>query len=148
MEAASWLHHGYSGRDGDIVPDRIRLFVPPVGHSRERNWPYRLLWIRVIMRAVNDYALGKNERNLKKRVLALEARKWLFETSDLSNSFDTICHAFDLPDHLFRELARVITPSQVRKFEHKERLGKDYLDAVEDSKLSSRQKKQVKKSDG
>jgi hypothetical protein len=87
--------------------------------------PYRVLWLKVVIRAAYDYALWKNSTDIRLRKFAQDAAKWLFESSTLPNSFDNICFFFRLPKKELRVWAKELTREQVKKFEFLERTGKD-----------------------
>jgi len=91
----------------------------------DRYAPYRLLWVKVIIRAAYDYALWKDSKDLRHRKFAEDARKWLFETSDLENSLAHLCELWGLPLEKIRRFARNLTKEDVKKLEFKERQGRD-----------------------
>ena len=109
------------------MPNRASISIrTQVGMSTplDRNIPYRLLWIKVIMRATYDYVLWKDSSKFGLRKCALEAERWLFGPSTLVNSFENICYLFDLSPDKFREYARTLTPDDVRKLEYVDRQGR------------------------
>jgi hypothetical protein len=81
----------------------------------------KLLWRKVIIRAVYDYVLWKDIRQIRKRHDAQDAGKWLFEESDLNNSLEEVCLIADVDPEKVRRLARTATKDQVKKLEHIER---------------------------
>lgn len=101
--------------------------MPPTGYNPERYVPYRLLWAKVIVRAAYDYALWKDSKDTRLRNYAKDAERWLFETSELMNSFDRICEVMDLDRTKIRNYARNLTRDQVKKLEFMEREGRDLV---------------------
>ena len=97
----------------------------PSSGPADRYAPYRLLWVKVIIRAAYDYALWKDSKDLRHRKFAEEARKWLFERSDLENSLEHLCELWGLPLEKIRRFARNLTKDDVKKLEFKERQGRD-----------------------
>lgn len=96
-------------------------------YSLERFSPYRLLWLKVIIRAAYDYALWKESTEYKHRKFADDAEKWLFEESSMEFSFDNICDKFNFPAEKLRSFARNLTKDDVKKLEFRERHGRDPL---------------------
>lgn len=102
-------------------------FISAPTYSPDRYVPYRLLWIKVIIRAAYDYALCKGSDDLRLQKFSQAVEKWLFEPSTLMNGFDNICHLCRLPREKLRTWARNLTRDQVKKLEFLERQGKDPL---------------------
>ena len=96
----------------------------------ERYAAYRLLWVKVIIRAAYDYALWRDAKELRLRKFAQDAERWLFGKSYLMNSFETICSVWYLPASKFRDWAKSLTRDQVKKIEFRERSGREFLEAV------------------
>jgi len=111
-------------------------FIPADTYSLERYVPYRVLWVKVIIRAAYDYALWKDSDDLRLRKFATDAAKWLFEESTLDNGFDSICQLARLPCEKLREWARKLSRDQVRKFEFLERHGRDPITLALQDKAS------------
>lgn len=99
----------------------------------ERYIPYRLLWLKVIIRAAYDYALWKDLQDLRHRKFAEDARKWLFEPSNLEFSFTSLCAKFCFPVTRLREFAKNLTKEDVKKLEFRERHGRDPIQTEVDS---------------
>lgn len=128
-------------KDPVVPPKRIFRTADPVVVEREvavvqkrrpstsgggdRYAPYRLLWVKVIIRAAYDYALWKDSKDLRHRKFAEDARKWLFEPSDLENSLEHLCELWGLPLGKIRHFASNLTKEDVKKLEFKERQGRD-----------------------
>lgn len=89
----------------------------------ERYGPHKLLWIKVIVRAAWDYALWKDDHDMRKRKMASDAARWLFEESHLVNGLENICHAIDVDVDMVRTYAQKVTRDQVKKMEFLERSG-------------------------
>jgi hypothetical protein len=92
--------------------------------------PYRLLWVKVIIRAAYDYALWKDSKDLRHRKFAEDARKWLFDSSDLEFGLSNICEIWGLPLEKIRRFARNLTKEEVKKLEFKERQGRELVPPV------------------
>lgn len=117
-------------------PEPVVQELPPVrtyrprktySGSPDRNAPYRLLWVKVIIRAAYDYALWKDSKDLRHRKFAEDARKWLFDPSDLEFGLSNICEVWGLPLTKIRKFARELTKEDVKKLEFKERQGRDLI---------------------
>lgn len=115
-----------------LALDKKRREVGQVPHNPEKYVPYRLLWVKVIIRAAYDYALWRESDNLHQRKFALDAEKWLFEPSTLSNGFENICYAFDLDVGGIRKYARALTREEVKKLEFKERQSRVLIAGTEE----------------
>lgn len=113
------------------------FLVQPTAFNPERYVPYRLLWVKVIIRAAYDYALWKESKDLRLKKYAQDAEKWLFDPSELVNSFENICYLFDLDIDEIRRYARALTREEVKKLEFRERQGKDPLLAALGSQRSA-----------
>ena len=102
----------------------IRKVAVPASYNPERYIPYRLLWAKVIIRAAYDYALWKESKELRLKKFAQDAEHWLFESSNLTFSFESICFAYDFPIERIRQKARALTKDDVKKLEFRERHGR------------------------
>lgn len=95
---------------------------------------FKLIWYKVILRAVYDYVLYKESRNKSLRRLADNAEKWLFfpslekvniiehglKKSTLMppfNSIDNLCLILDLDVGEIRKFAKKISRKDIRKIE-------------------------------
>lgn len=105
----------------------VRTYRPRKTYSGspDKNAPYRLLWVKVIIRAAYDYALWKDSKDLRYRKFAEDARKWLFDPSELEFGLSNICTVWGLPITKIRKFARELTKEDVKKLEFKERQGRD-----------------------
>jgi hypothetical protein len=88
---------------------------------QERYAWVKLLWRKVIVRAIYDYVLWKDIPRTRKRHDAQDAARWLFETSDLNNSLECVCLIADVDPEKIRAYARIATKAEVKKLEHIER---------------------------
>lgn len=104
--------------------------MAPAPYIAERYVPYRVLWAKVIVRAIFDYALWKESKELRLRKCAQDAERWLFYDSALVNGFERICEILQLDKNTIRGYARKFTRDQVRKLEFKEREGRDLVSSV------------------
>jgi len=111
----------------DLPPVRAYRPRKTYSGSPDRNAPYRLLWVKVIIRAAYDYALWKDSKDLRHRKFAEDARKWLFDPSELEFGLSNICEVWGLPITKIRKFARELTKEDVKKLEFKERQGRDLI---------------------
>ncbi len=99
---------------------------------------YRLLWIKVILRAAYDWVLYRNSKNSINRKIAKDAHSWLFEAAkskkkfiingeievlriELFNSLENICGFLDLDVDSVRKFAKTLTRDDIKKQEFLER---------------------------
>lgn len=115
------------------------IFFPfgkgPVWNATQRSVDpyvgYRALWMKVIIRAAFDWVSYRDATKIELRKEAEKAEKWLFEPSELFNSFGNICHLVDLPPEKIRTWVRSLTKEHVAKIEHLERESIDPLALLE-----------------
>jgi hypothetical protein len=115
------------------VPPPARTYRPrrsTSSGSSDPYAPYRLLWVKVIIRAAYDYALWKDSKDLRHRKFAEDARKWLFDPSDLEFGLPNICEIWGFPLEKIRRFARNLTKEEVKKLEFKERQGRELVPLV------------------
>ena len=93
----------------------------PARENDDRYAGVRILLMKVIIRAMFDYASYKDHPKLDKRKDAENARVWLFERSEHPNSFESICLALSLQPRKIRDRARTMTKEDVAKIEFKDR---------------------------
>jgi hypothetical protein len=77
--------------------------------------------MKVIVRAAYDFALWKDSPDVRLRKCSENARKWLFDPSDLDLGFENICFQFDFSAKAIREYAKKLTKEDIKKIELKER---------------------------
>ncbi len=106
------------------APGPSRKVPTSTCYNPERYVPIRVLWAKVIIRAAYDYALWKESKDMRLRKFALDAERWLFESSDLELSFEKICEAFEFPVEKIRTRTRALTKNDVKKLEFRERHGR------------------------
>lgn len=99
---------------------------------------YRLLWIKVILRAAYDWVLYRSSKNSINRKIAKDAHSWLFESTttkhkiestngpqiiqvDFFNSLENICGFLDLDIDIVRKFASTLTRDEIKKQEFLER---------------------------
>ena len=99
----------------------IRLVPHPTPHLREHCDPVRVLWARVIVRAIYDYVKLKDAKKLSDRREFESVKKWLFEPSSLTNGLENLCRILNLPVNVIRQKALTMTSKEVRKLEFRER---------------------------
>ena len=98
----------------ELVPVRVKISRHDDG---KYNW-VKSFWLKVIIRAMFDYALWKESKEIGHRRCAEEARKWLFETSKLNNNLVSVCSLLDVSMSAVRSVAAQLTPEQVKRMEH------------------------------
>jgi len=89
--------------------------------AHDRYLWVRLLWGKVIIRAMFDYVLWRDSKDIKLKRCSMEAEKWLFEPSLLHNSLVNICEFISADVEKIRRYARSMTKGDVKKMEHIER---------------------------
>lgn len=105
--------------------------IQPTPYISEKYLPYRVLWVKVIIRAAYDYALWKDSSEFRLRKHAMDAIRWFSsDSSALSNSFLHICNILKLDPELIRRGVNKLTRDQVKKLEFKEREGKDMVASI------------------
>jgi hypothetical protein len=97
----------------------------PEGVLLDRHRWVRLIWRKVIVRAIYDYVLWRDDPKIAKRHWAEDARKWLFEESELNNSLSSVCFWAGVDIEKVRYYARIATKADVKKLEHIEREQRD-----------------------
>lgn len=100
----------------------------------ERFEGYKLIWYKVILRAIYDYVLYKDSKSTSLRRLADGAHRWLYEPDIKNvtvkfngrviereetpfNSFSNICHLLSLDTEGIRQTAKKLTRKDIRKIE-------------------------------
>jgi len=89
--------------------------------SLDRWSGVRVLWGKVIIRAVFDWVNYRDSNVLGLRKLADSAESWLFRPNETFNSFESLCLYLDIDAEEVRGIATTMTKDQVRKIEHMER---------------------------
>jgi hypothetical protein len=100
----------------------------------ERFEGYKLIWYKVILRAVYDYVLYKDSKSPSLRRLAEGSYRWLYESDEKFrkkivkgreifldetpfNSFSNICELLSLDTDGIRKMASLLTRKDIRKIE-------------------------------
>ena len=95
--------------------------MPGRDPNDDRYSGVRILLMKVIIRAMFDWASYKDHPKMEKRKDAESARTWLFEKSNHPNSFENLCLMLGLNPKRIRERASVMTKEDVAKIEFKDR---------------------------
>lgn len=106
------------------IPHQRRISGNTCQRSVDQYVGYRALWLKVIIRAAFDWVQYRDSSKLEKRKDAESGYKWIFEPSELDNSFENICKMIDLPPENLRTWAKTLTKEHVAKIEHLEREGR------------------------
>ncbi len=93
----------------------------PAPAVEDRYVGVRALWIKVIIRAAFDWVSYRDSSNIRLKKLAESASTWLFQPSELFNSFEGVCKFVDLPPEKVRGWVQALTKEHVAKIEHLER---------------------------
>jgi hypothetical protein len=115
------FHNRMFSKEAIALEQKRRLFTARIQHNPERYTPYKMIWLKVIIRAVYDYVMWRNSPKVMNRKLADDAARWLFEPSMHANGFEYLCEIMSLPQNDIRKWARRLTPDDVQKLELKER---------------------------
>lgn len=99
----------------------VRLVPVSSPYIPELDNPVKILWARVVLRAIYDYVILKDAKKLKDRREFDTVRKWLFEPSNLGNGLENLCRLLNWPVGLIREKALGMTRDDVKKMEFRER---------------------------
>ena len=86
-----------------------------------RYLPLKVLWVKVIIRAAADSVLYRDSKNIKLKRWAVDADRWLFGSSALFNSLESVCYHFDMDISRIRKFAKNLTRDSVKKMEFLER---------------------------
>lgn len=102
--------------------------VPPVfpyvaARIDDRYTGVRILWLKVIVRAIFDWVTYRESTRLMQKKLADNAQSWLFDQSELFNAFENICSILNVNPNQIRDRAKCMTREDVLKIEHLERVG-------------------------
>ena len=116
-----------------IVIRELSVLTPGYDSFDEgKVMPFRILWLLIIRQAIFDYVKWKNSTNINNRRDAEDARRWLFEESDLLNSMKVACQVTGVDKQTIRNTAMKLTPQDIRKmeFQDRERLIKGGLEGL------------------
>jgi hypothetical protein len=104
-----------------FLPAHVKLYCDTPQRGTDRYVGYRALWMKVIIRAAFDWVSYRDSTKLDKLKDAESGHRWIFEDSELFNSFETICQLVDLPLDKVRRWVLGLTKEHVAKIEHLER---------------------------
>jgi hypothetical protein len=79
---------------------------------------FRVLWLKVIVRALSDYVTYRDCSKLEKRRYAEGAAVWMFRTNVCFNGFENVCRMLDLDPDRVRLRAKKLSKEDVAHFEH------------------------------
>lgn len=120
IEAQLAVTERHGGNGGESIR-LVRLVPITKQYTPELDSPMRVLWARVILRALYDYVIWKDSTKLKDRRDFQCVKRWIFEPSTLGNSFENLCRLLNWPAGLIREKALTMTREDVKKMEFRER---------------------------
>jgi hypothetical protein len=105
------------------MEDDVSVFQDetPTSGPDDRYAGIRILWIKVIVRAIFDLVGGRDHCELDKRKEAERANTWIFQPSLLFNSFDNVCKYINVNPDVMRVRIKSMTEEDVRKIEYLER---------------------------
>jgi hypothetical protein len=89
--------------------------------AEDRYGGIRILWIRVILRAMYDWISYRDSFDVQKLKWAQQAEEWLFKDSSLFNGLNNVCHLINITPSMVRLRACSMTKDDVVKMEHLER---------------------------
>jgi hypothetical protein len=121
---ATTVRVGLDPGDGSMTHEHANDMLVTIGAVQPGSYRYawvKLLWRKVIVRAIYDYVLWKDISKVRKKHDAQDAARWLFEESDLNNSLEQVCLVADVDIGKIRSYAKTATKDQVKKLEHIER---------------------------
>jgi hypothetical protein len=87
--------------------------------------------LKVIIRAAFDWVSYRDALKIEQRKEAEKAYRWLFEPSELFNSFENICDLVNFPPDKIRKWVRSLTKEHVAKIEHLERDNVNQVSLIE-----------------
>lgn len=96
----------------------VRLIPEEVPYSEGHYHSIRALWARVIVRAICDYVLLKEARDLKGKRDFRAVNRWIF---DENTGLKGICDLLGWQIEEVRSRALSMTRDEVRKIEHRDR---------------------------
>lgn len=99
----------------------VRLIPVTSSYTSEIDGPVKILWARVILRAIYDYVILKDSTRLKDKREFISVKRWLFEPSNLGNGLENLCIFLKWPAGLIREKALTMTRDDVKKMEFRDR---------------------------
>ena len=106
------------------------------GTVEDRYTGVRILWTKVIARALYDYVVYRDNIDQVKRGWSENAATWLFEPSILFNSLETICRHLQIDVEKVRIKARGMTADDAVKLDHVDRTNLHEEDIEEVARLA------------
>jgi len=88
----------------------------------------RLLWAKVILRAINDYVSFKDSDKIGPKKYSESAERWIFFQDRSYNSLDNICQMLGISVEKVRNRAMTMTKDEIAKVE--------YIDRTSSGKLT------------
>ena len=89
--------------------------------SEDRYAGSRILWFRVILRAMFDWVSYKDSQRLMQKKLAESAHNWFFCTSEMFNGFENVCLMLEIDPKKIQQRVLTMSKDEVEKIEFKER---------------------------
>lgn len=122
----------------DVIEARHMSLDPSYGTGYDDRYSWiRSLWLKVIIRALFDYASYRHSAKLSHKKLASNAYDWMFSPNDMFNGFENVCKFLEIDPDKVRERALSMTKDDVAKIEFRERRWSGYQDDQEHKLASS-----------
>jgi hypothetical protein len=83
----------------------------------DRYAGFRVLWLKVIVRAISDYVTYKDCSKLEKKRYADGASVWMFRPNVCFNGFENVCRMLDIDPNRVRSRARKLSKEEVANLE-------------------------------
>ena len=124
-----------SQRDSDSVIElqETSVFRDSVcGPSADDRYSgVRMLWIKVIIRAIYDWITYRDSTKFHFKKLAESAEIWMFQESYTFNSFDNICRYISLEPDMVRGRIKLMSKEDAKKIEFLDRVSYEDIDEDE-----------------
>jgi len=99
--------------------------------SDDRYAGVRMLWIKVIIRAIYDWITYRDSTKFHFRKLAESAEIWMFQENHTFNSFDNICTYINLEPSKVRSRIKSMSKEDAKKIEFLDRVSYENMDESE-----------------
>lgn len=99
--------------------------------SDDRYSGVRMLWIKVIIRAIYDWITYRDSTKFHFKKLAESAEIWMFQESHTFNSFDNICRYIGLEPSRVRGRIKSMSKEDAKKIEFLDRVSYENMDEDE-----------------
>ena len=97
MEPGTHCYHSDMHSDRSVVPERGEYPPPNIDDCR-------ILWLKVIERAVRDYRIGKSPgASAEMKEYYKDAERWLFSSEDDGLTFLSLCSILEVDSRKIRE---------------------------------------------